>query len=106
MSIEVTDELVRHIARLSRLALSDGELSELGDHFRKVLAYIQAFQELDTEGVDPSHFALDASNVTREDRTEESVGSELALENAPQALPPYFVVPRIVGEPSEAGGAP
>ena len=104
MSIEVTDDLVRHVARLSRLAISDKELAELKEHFRKVLAYIAAFQELDTDAVDPSHFALDACNVYREDESAESLGSDLALGNAPQAHPPYFVVPRIVGDADESAG--
>jgi len=110
MGIEVTDELVRHIARLSRLAISDREVVELKEHFRKILAYIAALQELDTRDVDPSHFALEESNVYREDEPGASLPAGEVLRNAPQANPPYFVVPRILGDPEEqyleGGGGP
>ena len=40
MRIEVTDDLVAHIAHLSRLALSAEQSVELKTHFEKVLAYV------------------------------------------------------------------
>jgi aspartyl-tRNA(Asn)/glutamyl-tRNA(Gln) amidotransferase subunit C len=108
--IEVTDQLVHHVARLSRLAISEDEAAALGDHFRKILAYVAEFQALDTSDVDPSHFALEAENVYRQDEPGPSLPVGDVLRNAPQANPPYFVVPRIVGDPAaqepEGGGGP
>lgn len=103
MAIQVTDDLVRHIAKLSRLAISEKEAKGVQQHFEKILAYIADFQALDTKAVDPSIFAGDASNVDREDAVKASLDRKLALQNAPQSDGAHFVVPRIVGAPT--GGA-
>ena len=105
MEIEVTADLVRHVAGLARLELSDEERAALEDHFRKVLSYVAAFETLDTESVEPSQLSVETSNVFREDEPRPSPGVEAALRNAPGVAPPYFVVPRIVGGTDDVGGA-
>jgi aspartyl-tRNA(Asn)/glutamyl-tRNA(Gln) amidotransferase subunit C len=105
MSIEITDDLVKHVARLSRLGISSEEAKAIKAHFQKILAYISAFQSLETKDVDPTFFSLEASNVYREDEPRPSLTVEEALKNAPQSSRPYFVVPRIVGDAeSDASG--
>ena len=101
MALEITDELVQHIARLSRLAISKKELDELKEHFRKILAYVAELQALDTQSVDPSLTAVRGSPAARVDDVAPSLGAEEALRNAPEAHPPYFSVPRLVGRRSE-----
>ena len=104
MSIEITDDLVRHIARLSRLGISSEEAKAIKEHFQKILAYISAFQALDTKEVDPTFFSVEASNIYREDESRASLPLEEALKNAPEACRPYFVVPRIIGDADGGGG--
>jgi len=101
MAIEITDELVAHIARLSRLALSPPEAAEMKGHFQKVLQYVQALDRLDLSGVDPSIFPLDTSNVFRSDEVRPSLPVEEALRNAPATRDGQFLVPRII---ARAGG--
>ncbi|HVR75269.1 MAG TPA: Asp-tRNA(Asn)/Glu-tRNA(Gln) amidotransferase subunit GatC [Planctomycetota bacterium] len=98
MSIPVTDALVRHIADLSRLAISDHEAREMKEHFEKILAYISGFQALETEDVDPTFFSVEASNVYREDTTRPSLPRAQVLANAPQSDGVHFVVPLVVGD--------
>ena len=98
MAIEVTDELVARIARLSRLALTDEESREMKEHFRKVLRLVEELEDLDLAPVDPSLFSLDESNIQREDEILPSFSSDEAIRNAPAKHPPYFVVPRIVAD--------
>jgi|SRR5438093_12029926 len=102
MSIEITDDLVKHVARLSRLAISSDEARAIKAHFQKILAYISAFQSLETREVDPTFFSMEASNVYREDQPRSSLRLEEVLKNAPQSSGPYFVVPRIVGGEAES----
>lgn len=113
MSIPVTDALVRHIADLSRLAISDHEVREIKEHFEKILAFISGFQALETEGVDPTFFSVEASNVYREDATRPSLPRDQVLANAPQSDGVHFIVPRVVGdadsgivEPGSRGSEP
>ncbi|MBN1442284.1 MAG: Asp-tRNA(Asn)/Glu-tRNA(Gln) amidotransferase subunit GatC [Planctomycetes bacterium] len=104
--MDVTDELVAKIARLSRLALGEEESAEMKEHFRKVLGFVSELESLDLEGVAPSLFALDASNVQREDEPAPSLPAGAALANAPAAHPPFFLVPRIVGDAGEPEMSP
>lgn len=98
MNIEVTDQLVAYVARLSRLAQTGAEVVEMKAHFLKILQYIEELRELDTSKVDPSLFSLEASNVYREDEPSQSLPVDDALAAAPQAEPPYFLLPQIVGD--------
>jgi aspartyl-tRNA(Asn)/glutamyl-tRNA(Gln) amidotransferase subunit C len=45
---------VAHIARLSRLALSEAEARAMGEHMDKILAWVAELNELDTEEVSPT----------------------------------------------------
>jgi aspartyl-tRNA(Asn)/glutamyl-tRNA(Gln) amidotransferase subunit C len=104
MAIEITDELVAHIARLSRLALSPDEARELKGHFQKILQYVKALDALDVSGVDPSIFPLQTSNIFRPDEVAPSLPVEEALRNGPATRGGYFLVPRIVAEAGPRGG--
>ncbi len=97
MQIHVTEELVRRVARLSRLALSSEEEKQLKEHFEKILDFVASFQHLETSQVDPTHFSADTFGVVREDEVKESLPGDDVLRNAPSARPPHFLVPRIVG---------
>jgi aspartyl-tRNA(Asn)/glutamyl-tRNA(Gln) amidotransferase subunit C len=103
MPIEVTDDLVRRVAALSRIAISPEETREIKKHFEKVLAFVSSFEELDLKGIDPTTFSVEASNVYREDAPAPSLSVEDALRNAPRRKDSYFVVPRIVGDPVGEG---
>ncbi|MBI4606474.1 MAG: Asp-tRNA(Asn)/Glu-tRNA(Gln) amidotransferase subunit GatC [Planctomycetes bacterium] len=102
--MEVTDDLVRHVARLSRLDISREEAVGLKRHFEKILAYIAAFQALDTRDVDPGLFSVESQNVFRADEPRPSLDRAEALRNAPQQGDGFFVVPRIVGAEGGAAG--
>ena len=102
MSIEVTDELVARIASLARLSLSEAETAEIRGHFEKVLHFVESLGEVDTEGVDPSIFTLDAENVLEPDVPHEPLGTEGALKNGPSTDEECFLVPRIIAEGGES----
>ncbi len=103
MQIQVTEELVRKVAKLSRLALSSEEEKQLKEHFEKILDFVASFQHLETSQVDPTHFSSDAFGVVREDEVRESLPGDDVLRNAPSARPPHFLVPRIVGTDDQGG---
>ena len=102
MEIDVTDELVRNVARLARLGLTPESERELKTHFEKVLAYVESLDGLDVSGVEASHFTPDTFNAVRADEKRDSLPTEIGLQNAPSAREQSFVVPRIV---AGGGGA-
>ena len=95
--MKITDEEVRHVAKLSRLELSEEELKTLGGQLSQVLTYIEKLNELDTSGVEPMSHAVGVVNVFREDREGKSLGVEDALGDAPEKEEGFFKVPKVLG---------
>lgn len=106
MAIEITDELVAHVARLARLGLSSAEAAEIKGHFQKILQFVKTLDQLDLQSVDPSFFPLATHNVFREDEVSPSLGADGALRNAPARKGDQFMVPRIVADAAGIGGEP
>ena len=63
----LTEEQIRHIAKLARLKVSDAEVKKLGKELPAILDYIAVLNELDTENVPPTAQVTGLLNVFRED---------------------------------------
>ncbi len=96
MEKKIDEAQVGKVAKLSRLELSDVEVEEFTGQLRAILEYVEKMNELDTEGVEPLAHCLAISNVLREDCARESLGTEVALANAPQRDGDFFKVPKIL----------
>lgn len=95
---------VRHVATLSRLALSDEHLSRLTGQLESILGYIDKLKEVDVTGVEPMAHALPLHNVLREDVVEPSLPVEKVLQNAPDTDGPFFKVPKVIGGDEDSAG--
>lgn len=93
---------VRKVAKLARLKLTDDQIARYTDQLGAILGYIDMLSELDTDGVEPMPHALDQTNIFREDVEQTGLDPEVALGNAPSADPPFFKVPKVLGD---GGGA-
>ncbi|TKJ37207.1 MAG: Asp-tRNA(Asn)/Glu-tRNA(Gln) amidotransferase GatCAB subunit C [Planctomycetes bacterium B3_Pla] len=93
---------VRKVAKLSRLDLTEAEVEEFTGQLSAILDYVEKMNELDTDGVEPMAHCLPISNVFRQDRVKESLGTEKALANAPQRDGNFFKVPKILDDSSGA----
>lgn len=93
----ISEEQVRHVALLARLALTDEQVSAYGEDLNSILGHIDTIQRLDLEGVEPTAHALDVVNEVRADEVRECLPRERALLNAPHSSEDAFVIPRIVG---------
>ena len=102
MATPITDADVRHVAKLSRLKLSDDQIADYTKQLGRVLGYIDKLSELDVEGVEPMAHALDMSNVLRDDVVQEPLPVDKALASAPASDPPFFKVPKVLGDGSGA----
>jgi aspartyl-tRNA(Asn)/glutamyl-tRNA(Gln) amidotransferase subunit C len=87
---------VEHVARLSRLALSDAEAERMREQLSGILAYIDKLRALDTAGVEPTSHAVPLLNVMREDEPAPCLTQDEALANAPDRSEASFRVPRII----------
>jgi aspartyl-tRNA(Asn)/glutamyl-tRNA(Gln) amidotransferase subunit C len=91
----ISDEQVRHVARLSRLALTDDEVERFRVQLSAILDAVGKVSELYLEGVEPTAHPLDVVNVLAEDKVAPSLTLEEALSNAPDAEDGFFGVPAV-----------
>lgn len=89
---------VAHLARLSRLALSDAELDEYGGQLDVILAAVARVAEVVADDVPPTTHAVPVVNVFRDDELRPCLTPEQALAAAPAAEDDKFRVPRILEE--------
>ena len=92
----ITEEQVRYVAHLSRLALTDNEVERFSGQLGEILGYVEKLNELDTSDVDPLLHALDTKNVFREDSAGESLSRKDIMKNAPESSEGCYKVPRII----------
>ena len=89
---------VAHLARLSRLALTDGELDHFAVQLDQIIAAVARVQEVAAEGIPPTTHAVPVTNVFRDDVVVTPLGADLALDQAPAVEQQRFRVPRILSE--------
>ncbi len=95
---DITPELVRKVAHLSRLQVSDTEVDRLSQQLGDILTYVELLNEVSTDDVEPMAHAIELSNVLRNDEPRESLPRQQALANAPNSDGRYFLVPAILEE--------
>jgi aspartyl-tRNA(Asn)/glutamyl-tRNA(Gln) amidotransferase subunit C len=96
--MEITVQLVRDLCALSRLSVSEEDLPIWQSDLQKMVGLVEQLQRVDTHGVEPLlHFGT-ADHVWREDKVAGSVSVEVALQQAPSAIVPYFSVPTVINQ--------
>lgn len=93
---ELTDEQVRHVARLARVGLTDEEITSLRGELTDILGYAEKVGEVATQEVAPTGHPLRLTNVMRDDEPRPSLPPEAALSPAPETEEGRFRVPRII----------
>ncbi|MGO9082688.1 MAG: Asp-tRNA(Asn)/Glu-tRNA(Gln) amidotransferase subunit GatC [Streptosporangiaceae bacterium] len=94
----ITREEVAHLARLSRLALSDAELDQFAGQLDVIISAVARVQEVAADGIPPMTHAVPLVNVFRDDTQIPPIGAAAALAQAPAAEDGRFRVPRILVE--------
>ncbi len=82
---KLTTEEVKHVAKLSRIELSDAEVGKFRGQLSKILQYIDKINEIDTEDVEPTWQVTGLKNVLREDRVDDCNCSDELIEAAPES---------------------
>jgi aspartyl-tRNA(Asn)/glutamyl-tRNA(Gln) amidotransferase subunit C len=105
----IDDRTVAHVARLSRLELSDEERDRFRAQLGSILEHVQSLLALDLGGVPPGGArtgtrpdartdapASPAANVLREDTVRPCLPLGDVLANAPASEDGFFVVPPVI----------
>ena len=91
-------DTVAHLARLSRLDLTDDELTHYGQQLEVILGAVARVSEVAADDVPPTTHAVPVVNVTRPDVVSPGLSREDALAGAPASEDERFRVPRILDE--------
>ncbi len=75
----ITRDEVAHLARLSRLALSDAELDHLAPQLDQIISAVAQVQEVAADGIPPTTHATGLANVFRDDEPVPCLTPEQAL---------------------------
>lgn len=89
-------ELVRHVARLARIALAEGETEAQVEHFDRLLAMVSVLERAALDGVEPMHHPLDLAQPLRADEAAPVPGDEALLALAPDSEAGLFLVPKVI----------
>lgn len=95
--MSLSEQEVRHVAMLARLALTDDEVTGLRDDLNSILGHIDTIQQLDLTNVAPTAHAIPVTNVTRGDVVVPGLPRDRALMNAPAQQDGAFLIPQITG---------
>ena len=101
---KITLEQVRHVAKLSRLALDPQQLVRFTPQLESILEYIAKIAEVDVSGVEPMAHATPLHNVLRDDTPGKPLPLGKVLQNAPETDGAFFKVPKIMGGEEDSAG--
>jgi len=93
--VQIDEKLVKEIASLARLDLTDEETKTFVSQFKDILEYVSILNEVDTNNVPPAYLSSANQSVTREDEVQESVPTKDFLSNVPQSKDDYVLIPRV-----------
>ena len=94
--MSVDENMVRRIANLARIGVTDDELPGLAKELSAILGFVEQLAELDTQGVKPLTSAVEDKIRGRDDVVTDGGYAKDVLANAPEKDDEYFAVPKVV----------
>ena len=98
--MSLSDDQVRRIARLARIAVRPEESGEVASRLNRVLGMIDELKAVDTQGIEPMAHPLDAQlpegQRLRPDQVTETDKRELYQSVAPATQDGLYLVPKVI----------
>lgn len=94
--MNVDYDLLKHVAAVSRIELTDAELKEFLPQLKEILNAFSEIQKVDTKNTLPSYHPVELKNHTREDKPGKCLTNEEALKNTEHKKDGYFKGPRVI----------
>ena len=96
--MDVTPDLVRHVANLARLDLSEAEVLAMVGPLGRILHHVEALKEVDLTHAEAAAAAEAVDlGALRKDEPGPCVPPAKVLSNAPSHDGVFFLVPRVLG---------
>ncbi len=94
--MSVDTDTVKRVARLSRIALADGEAEKMTDELNTILGFVEQLNEVDIEGVEPMTSVVATDMRKRVDGVTDGSKAGDIVANAPVTEDNFFMVPKVV----------
>ena len=94
----ISREEVAHLARLSRLAVTEQELDTFAGQLDVILQSVARVGEVAADDIPPTSHSVPLTNVLRDDVVQPSLSQADVLSGAPDTAEGRFRVPRILEE--------
>jgi aspartyl-tRNA(Asn)/glutamyl-tRNA(Gln) amidotransferase subunit C len=97
MAVHVDAAMVRQVAKLAKLSLTEAELPGVAADLERVLALVAVLDEVDVTGVAPLLHPHELAMQPRPDVMQPGLTQAQALMNAPAQDEGCFLTPRVIG---------
>ena len=95
--MQVDDELLTKLEKLSFLKAADDKREEIINQLSEIVTFVDNLSELNTDGVDDNFAMSDNATFTREDTPScNTAVNDDILKNAPRSADHFFIVPKII----------
>ncbi len=94
--MSVDHKIVRHVAKLARIAMSDDEIDALVPELNAILGWVEQLAKVDTDGVEPLTAVIEQELRLRDDVVDDGNVRDEVLANAPGAEHGFFAVPKVI----------
>ncbi len=94
--MSLSDDQVRHLARLARIAIRPDESAAVVERLNRVLGLIDEMRRVDTTGIEPMAHPLNASQRLRSDAVTEPDQRDLYQSVAPAVEEGLYLVPKVI----------
>jgi aspartyl-tRNA(Asn)/glutamyl-tRNA(Gln) amidotransferase subunit C len=94
--MSLSDDQVRRLARLARLAVRPDESAAVLDRLNRVLGLIDEMRRAETSGIEPMAHPVDAVQRLRPDAVTETDQRELYQSVAPAVEGGLYLVPKVI----------
>jgi len=92
----LTQDVVRRIADLARLEITDEEVTQYCDQLSAILDYAARLQAIDTTGIPPTSSVLPPLSILREDEPVKGLEHDELMKIAPRTTHGQYRVPPIL----------
>ncbi len=94
--MEINESVIRHVATLAKIELSDKEVKEFVPQLQEVFESFQKIQQANVKNIEPSFHPIELKNHLRDDEPRASIPQKDALSNVHQEARGYIKAPRAV----------
>ncbi|MGH8690513.1 MAG: Asp-tRNA(Asn)/Glu-tRNA(Gln) amidotransferase subunit GatC [Burkholderiales bacterium] len=94
--MSLSDDQVRRLARLARIAIRPEESAAVLEQLNRVLGLVEEMRRIDTSGVEPMAHAQDTVQRLRADAVTEPDRHEIYQSVAPAVAGGLYLVPKVI----------